>query len=50
MLAYVAQISQQLHWQNTRMSNVQVSFMNTADVMSVATVLANFQIQIAQDL
>jgi len=47
---YAAQVGQQLHWQNMRVTNVQVSFMNTADVMAVLTVLANFQIQIELDL
>ena len=31
---------------NTRITNLAVSFMNTADVMVVVTVFANFQIKI----
>ena len=34
---------------NTRLKNLSVSFMNTADVMVVVTVLANFQIKIVLD-
>jgi hypothetical protein len=35
---------------NTTVTNVQVSFMNTADVTVVITVIANFQIQIVLEL
>jgi len=35
---------------NMRLMNLAVSFMNTADVMAVVTVLVNFQIQIVLDL
>jgi len=41
------QLGQQL---NTRITNVSVSFMNTAGVAVVVTVLANFQVQIVLDL
>jgi hypothetical protein len=41
---------QQLNWLNTRLTNLQVRFMNTADVTVVVTVLANFQVQIVLDL
>jgi len=33
-----------------RIENLAVSFMNTADVTAVVTVLANFQIQTVLDL
>jgi hypothetical protein len=35
---------------NIRITNLAVSFMNTAGVMAVVTVLVNFQIQIVLDL
>jgi hypothetical protein len=35
---------------NTIITNMQVRFMNTADVTVVVTVLANFQVQIVLDL
>ena len=45
--AYTDQIGQQL---NMRITNLAVSFMNTADVTVVVTVLVNFQIQIVLEL
>ena len=44
---YADQLAQEL---NTRLSDLTVSFMDTADVMMVVTALANFQIQIVLDL
>jgi hypothetical protein len=45
--AFANHIGQQL---NMTITNLAVSFMNTAGVMSVVKVLVNFQIQIALDL
>ena len=45
--AFADQLGQQLHM---RITNMGVSFMNTADVMVVVTVLVNVQIQIVLDL
>ena len=50
MRAYVDQLGQRLQEQNTRVTDLQVSFMNTADVTVVSPVLKNFQIQIVLDL
>jgi hypothetical protein len=44
------QLSQELQWQNVRIANLQVRFMNSADVTVVVTVLECFQIQILLDL
>jgi hypothetical protein len=44
------QLSNQLQWVNMRITNLQVSFMNTADGTVVITVISNFQIQIVLDL
>jgi len=49
-LAYTIQLGQEVHSQSMRITNLAVSFMNTADVTVVVTVLANFQIQIVLDL
>jgi regulatory protein YycI of two-component signal transduction system YycFG len=43
-------LGHQLQWLEIRLTNMQVRFMATADVIVVVTVLANFQIQIVQDL
>jgi len=48
--AYVVQLDEKLDGHSTRMMHLQVSFMNTAGVTVVVTVLANFQIQIVLDL
>jgi len=45
--AFAVHIGQLL---NIRITNLAVSFMNTADVTVVGTVLVNFQIQIVLDL
>ena len=37
------QLNQDLQWQNVRIANLQVRFMNTADVNVVVTVLATFK-------
>jgi len=50
MAEYVGQLALQLQEQNSRVTDLQVSFMNTADVMVAITVLKNFQIQIVLDL
>jgi hypothetical protein len=46
----VQRLSDVLQSVNTRVTNVQVSFMNTADVTVVITAIANFQIKIVLDL
>jgi len=43
-------LGQEVQWLNARITNMQVRFMNTADVTVVVTVLANFQVQIVLDL
>jgi hypothetical protein len=48
--AFAQQINQQLQLMNNIVTNLQVSFMNTADVTMVITVIVNFQIQIVLDL
>ena len=49
-LAYTIQLGQAVPSQESRIANLAVSFMNTADVTVVVTVLANFQIQIVLGL
>jgi hypothetical protein len=50
-LATIAeQLGDVLQSLNTRVTNVQVSFMNTADVTVVITAIANFQIKVVLDL
>jgi hypothetical protein len=44
------QLGHQLQLFGNMVTNLQVSFMNTADVTVVITVIANFQIQIVLDL
>ena len=48
--AYAVRLDQRPDGHSTRITNMQVNFMNTADVMVVVTVFANFQIQIVLDL
>jgi hypothetical protein len=48
--AITDQLSDMLQLANTWVTNVQVSFMNTADVTVVITVITNFQIQLVLDL
>ena len=48
--AHAVRLDQSLDDHNTRIMNLQVSFINTADVKVVVTVFANFQIQIVLDL
>jgi len=48
--AFADALRDPLQWQNTTITQITVSFMNTADVTVVVTVLANFQIQIVLDL
>jgi hypothetical protein len=50
LTAVSVQLSNQLHWVNTRVTNVAVSIMNTEDVTVVITGIANFQIKIVLDL
>ena len=50
MLAYVDQLGQHLQEQITTVTDLAVSFMNTAYVTVVVTVRVNFQIQIVLDL
>jgi len=45
--AYVDRLVEEV---NKKITNLQVSFMNTAGVMVVVTVLANFEIKIVLDL
>jgi len=45
--AYIDQLREQL---NTKITNLHVSFMNTAGVTVVVTVLANLQIKTVLDL
>jgi len=44
--AYAVRLDERTEGHSTRITNMQVSFMNTADVMVVVTVFANFQIKI----
>jgi len=39
-------LTEMMQWQNTELTDQQVSFMDTAGVTVVFTVLASFQIQI----
>ena len=48
--AHANLLAQRLEGQTTTVRNLQVSFINTADVTVVVTVFANFQIQIVLDL
>jgi hypothetical protein len=43
-------IGHQLQWLNIKITNFEVTFMNTADVTVVVMVLVNFQFQIVLDL
>jgi len=49
-LMYAIQLCEQVNWQNARITYLQVSLMNTADLMIAVTVFSNFQIQIVLDL
>jgi hypothetical protein len=46
----VNHLGQVLDWQNVQIANLQVRFMNSADVTVVVTVLEYFQIQILLNL
>jgi len=48
--AYAVRIDERTDGHSTRITNMQVRFRNTADVMVVVMVFANFQIQIVLDL
>jgi len=50
MLAYTIYLGRQVDNQNIIITNLQVIFVNNADVTVVVKVLANFQIQIVLDL
>jgi hypothetical protein len=44
------QLTSQLQWVNNTITDLRVSFMNSADMTVVITVIANFLIQIILDL
>jgi len=50
VLQYAMHLTELMQWQNTQLTYQQVSFMNTAGVTVVVTVLASFQFQIVLDL